>query len=86
MTKDEYEATYGAVPLRFSSYYKYSFTFSGTAPDGAEISASYGGNSGDIYRHAVDRDSTSPASITAGSWFSVTVTKNGAEVFSHYDY
>jgi hypothetical protein len=59
---------YGAVPLLFSSYsesrttqgrrtyYKYSFTFTGIAPDGAVIVGSYGGEAGDIYRDEVKRD------------------------------
>ena len=43
MTIEELIEKYGDVELKFDSYYKYKFTFSGKAPDGKIISWSYGG-------------------------------------------
>lgn len=75
---------YGDVPLLFSSYYKYSFTFTGVAPDGAVISASIGGNSEEIYRKEVWRD----VSVTMKDIFPYCgeITKDGVKIFDWYDY
>lgn len=47
---------YGKVPMRFECYYKYVFSFVGETED-IRILCNYGGNSDDIYRFSLDRDS-----------------------------
>ena len=56
MDEKEVVKKYGDVVLTFVSYYKYSFSYRGEADDGIRISASYGGDSGDIYRHKVENN------------------------------
>jgi hypothetical protein len=58
------EELYGEVPLLFDSYYKFSFTFVGDAPDGAH----------DVYRYTVERDK--PDYIINGFTY-LQITKDG---------
>lgn len=44
---------YLSCEVKFSSYYKHSFTYSGKLPDGREVSMSV---SGDVYRFEVVAD------------------------------
>ena len=82
MSDEEAKAAYGNVPLLFDGYYKYSFSFAGTAPDGAMIVVSLGGDASDIYKLDVGRDKP----ITwAGDGGSVTITKNGSVVYQGRD-
>jgi len=53
ITLEEVYEKYNDIPVFFSSYYKYSFTFTGEK-DGVKITATCGGDSGDIYRLDVD--------------------------------
>ena len=53
MTRAQFYAKYGDVEVTFSSYYKYTFTYSATLPDGKRLTVGYGGNSDQIYRHEV---------------------------------
>lgn len=53
MTRAEFYAKYGDVEVTFSSYYKYTFTYAATLPDGKLLTVGYGGNSDDIYMHEV---------------------------------
>lgn len=50
MTREEFIAKYGDVKVKFVSYYKYTFTYSGTCVNGFGITVDVGGDSGDIYR------------------------------------
>ena len=56
MTKEEFIEKYGEVKVKFSSYYKYTFNYIGTLPDGNVISVDCGGNADDIYRYEVVPD------------------------------
>ena len=56
MNKEQILEKYGNVKLKFNSYWKYTFTFVGVAADGAKVSTSIGGDSGDIYRMEVSDD------------------------------
>lgn len=49
MNKEEAIKKYGKIPLKFTRYYKYSFTFCGQDRD-IKIIASLGGIADDIYR------------------------------------
>lgn len=53
MTRAEFYAKYGDVGVTFSSYYKYTFTYAATLPDGKRLTVGYGGSHDEIYRHEV---------------------------------
>ena len=56
MTREEFYEKYGDVKVKFSSYYKYTFTYEATLPDGNRLTCGYGGDHDDIYRHDVSAD------------------------------
>lgn len=51
LTKDQFIEKYGDVLVEFFRYYKYTFTYKGTLPDGSIITVDVGGDSAEIYRH-----------------------------------
>jgi len=53
MNLQEALVKYGDSKVRFTGYYKYSFTFKGTTPNGHNIEVWAGGNPDDIYRFDV---------------------------------
>lgn len=53
MTREEFYEKYGDVKVTFSHYYKYTFTYSGTLPDGRKIDVDTGGDAPEIYRNSV---------------------------------
>jgi hypothetical protein len=53
MTRQEFYDKYGSVKVKFSYYYKYTFTYEATLPGGIRLTCGYGGNSDDIYRREV---------------------------------
>jgi len=55
---EKIQEKYGNVKLKFSGYYKYSFSFTGKTDDGEEIYASIGGNADDIYRLPISSEET----------------------------
>lgn len=57
MTKSDFLNKYGDVEVTFSSYYKYTFTYTATLPDGKHLTVGYGGCSDEIYRHEVEAGS-----------------------------
>ena len=85
MKADEFLEKYGGVKVTFSSYYKYTFLYTGELPDGGRISVGYGGNADDIYRYEVGADceetvgSVNPNQGTA-------YDKDGNEVDEFYEY
>jgi hypothetical protein len=76
MTEEQVMERYGELPLKFSAYYKYRFTYEAVAPDGNLVIASIGGSADDIYRHEVRPDST--ITLKTGGW-SFAVVKNGPD-------
>jgi hypothetical protein len=56
MSREEFYDKYGSVQVAFISYYKFTFTYAATLPDGKQLTVSYGGNSDQIYRHEVSPD------------------------------
>ena len=50
MSKTEILNKYKDVQMVFSSYFKYSFSFTGVTKEGYKVYAEIGGNSEDIYR------------------------------------
>ncbi len=77
MTKEEALKTYGDVPCRFSSYYKYDFAFRGIAADGAKVAIHIGGNSDDIYRLEVSANTVTSLRKEGGEWSLACVHKDG---------
>lgn len=84
MNREEMLEKYGTVPLKFTGYYKYSFSFSGVAPDGAKIYVSIGGNASDIYRLEVDPDDA--ITIKADDPCSISIKKDDVKIYSEYSY
>lgn len=81
MTKEQILEKYGNVKLTFKHYYKYTFTFSGVADDGAIISTHIGGDSGDIYKMSVSAENEETLINLYAEC--ATVTLNGQEVGSY---
>lgn len=84
MTKEEVLALYGEVPCKFTSYYKYTFSFSGVAPDGAKVHLDIGGNYDDIYRCSVTPESLEK--LSSDCWVFAQVLKNGKEIWHENRY
>lgn len=83
MTRQEFYDKYGAVKVKFSSYYKYTFTYTATLPDGNRLTCGYGGNSDDIYRHEVGVDSEE--TVSSLQPHTGAVYQDGKEVEWFYD-
>lgn len=85
MTREEFYAKYGDVEVTFSSYYKFTFTYSAILPDGNRLTVGYGGNSEEIYRHEVVSGGSEILSTLhpyTGSVFDAC----GNEIEGFYDY
>ena len=57
---DEFLVKYGDTPVRFSSYYKFTFTFTGSLPDGRNLYALVGGEPEEIRTRNVTADEVRP--------------------------
>lgn len=84
MTRTEFYAKYGDVVVTFASYYKFTFTYSATLPDGRRLTVGYGGNSEEIYRHEVASEGTEVVSILEP--YMGAVYEGTDEIESFYDY
>jgi hypothetical protein len=71
LTREQVMAKYGDVLLKFTSYYKYAFTYVGETTDGLTICCVIGGDAGDIYRFSVKADSTTSLNEDQWGWASV---------------
>ena len=86
MTKEEVENTFADVKLKFSHYFKFSFSFVAEG-DGFKITGVFGGDSDSIYRYDLSNDEeVSLGDCLEDSWHSVTITKSGEEIFQWDDY
>lgn len=56
MSKDDFTKHYGETYFQFSSFYKFSFNFTGETVDGKHILLMMGGNPDDIYRVEVSHE------------------------------
>lgn len=79
MTKEEVQEKFKDVKIKFTHYYKYSFTFEGMSEDGYKIVCSYGGNTDDIYRFNVTDQPVNVGIIS--DWVNVLVYYNDEELF-----
>ena len=84
MTRAEFYKEYGKLKVKFSSYYKYTFTYMTTLDDGSVLTCKYGGNQYDIYRHDVANDGEEVIEYLQP--FAGTVYKDGKEICSFYDF
>lgn len=84
MTRQEFYDKYGNVKVRFASYYKYTFTYEVTLPDGKRLTCGYGGNSDDIYRHEVDVDCEE--TVSSLQPHEGAVYQDGNKIEGFYDY
>jgi hypothetical protein len=86
LTLQEVAELYGAVPLKFAGYYKYVFDFVGTADDGTQVHASFGGDSADIYRFSIS--ASEPLFLGKNPehlWNWVWLETEGQTLFEWYD-
>lgn len=84
MTRQEFYDKYGSVKVKFSSYYKYTFTYAATLPDGKRLTCGYGGNGNDIYRYKVCADSEETVSNLQPH--QGAVYQDGNKIEDFYDY
>ena len=84
MTRAEFYDKYGDVEVMFSSYYKYTFTYAATLPDGKLLTVGYGGNSDKIYRHEVV--SGCVKNVSQLQPYTGAVYEGAEKVESFYDY
>jgi hypothetical protein len=85
MTRKEFYEKYGDVKVKFSSYYKYTFTYTGNLPDGGRISVDYGANADDIYRFEVGANYEETISLLE-PYAGTAYDKDGKQVDEFYDY
>lgn len=84
-THEEIIEKYGEVELSFSSYYKYSFTFSYKRDD-VEITGSVGGDSDGIYRYELRWDTKKKVKDYRDELNWLSIKEKGEEVFRYTDY
>ena len=84
ISKNEFIKRHGDVVLTFSSYYKYTFTYSATFEDGSSLTASIGGNSDEIYR--LDVANNEQIKLANLDPYSAYLYKDKKEVYGFYDY
>ena len=84
INRETFIEKYGDIEVKFSHYYKYTFTFVGCLPDGSSILCSVGGNPDDIYRFEVSNDSVE----TVASLYPYygTITRDGVTQEEFYEY
>lgn len=84
MTRADFYEKYGDVEVVFTSYYKYTFTYVATLPDGKRLTVGYGGNHDDIYRF--DVSANKPVSVSQLQPYMGSVYQGTEEVEGFYDY
>ena len=88
LTREEFYEKYGKCVVKFSDYYKYTFTYIGifTLENGDEVRVvvNYGGNSDQIYKHSVFNNDSKVLEVLQP--YSGEVYKDGKVVDSFYDY
>ena len=87
MTRKEFYEKYGDVKVKFSSYYKYTFTYTGNLPDGGRISVDCGANADDIYRFEVGADCEETINcLELAPYAGTAYDKDGVPIDDFYDY
>lgn len=84
LTREQFLDKYGDVEVTFSSYYKFTFTYAATLPNGQRLTVNVGGNSDEIYRFEVTNNEV--AMVCRLGPYAGTVYQGTEEVESFYDY
>jgi len=84
ISRDDFYAKYGDVQVTFRSYYKYTFVYDTTLPDGKRLTVCYGGDSDSIYRHEVVSAGVDTVNLLQP--YSGAVYEGTEEVEGFYDY
>ena len=84
MKREEFIDKYGDVEVTFSSYYKYTFTYSAKIDDGKKLTAHYGGDADEIYKTSVA--SGEKVKIKDLYPYAAEIYKGRKEIESFYDY
>ena len=84
MTRKEFYEKYGSVMVKFSSYYKYTFTYEATLPNGKRLTCGFGGDADDIYRHEVSANHE--VSVISLQPYEGYVYQDGKEIEGFYDH
>lgn len=79
LTNSQAIQCFKGVKVKFKSYYKYSFTFTGMFGQ-QTLSISVGGATSDIYKLKVNTDETDLASLIADGCEGVTVESSKTEI------
>jgi len=85
MTTEEFVQKYGDVKVKFSSYYKYTFDYTGDLPKGGKISVGVGGSGDDIYKFEVVADIERTIS-SLRPYTGVVLDVDGKVIDEFYDY
>ena len=80
MTVEQVNEKFKGAKVKFSSYYKYTFTFEGQTEDGYSIQCKFGGDSEDIYKFDVDTNEVNFIEASIYDWNSVTIRDNNGKV------
>lgn len=70
---------YGDVPVKFASYYKYSFSFKGDF-NGKTLTLFVGGDAGDIYRFSVTADAICSKKLLTDWFGEISVSEDGTSI------
>ena len=86
LTKEQVIKKYSNIPLYFSSYYKYLFTFIGMAGMGIKIVTYSGGDHDSIYRYSVEAGKpyylvNKTYNSNDFQWDYVCISENGDKIF-----
>jgi hypothetical protein len=84
MTQQQFLDKYGDVEVTFSHYYKFTFTYAATLPDGSRLTVGVGGNSDDIYRFEVSNNEV--ATVCNLNPYQGSVYCDNREVEGFYEY
>jgi hypothetical protein len=84
LTREQFIDKYGDVEVRFSSYYKFTFTYSAQLTDGSYLTVSVGGNSDEIYRFKVANNEV--VTVRNLNPYTGSVYQDRQEVEGFYDY
>lgn len=85
MTLEEANELFKEATVRFSSYYKYAFNYSGNH-GGYRLHATYGGTPDDIYRYEVEASKDIKVVPIEANWNWFLVTLGEVEVFSYREW
>jgi len=84
ITKNEFMKLYGDVIVKFTSYYKFTFTYKAVLPNGDILLVGYGGAAEDIYKYEVEADCEE--SVLSLDPYEGRCLQGGKVIHSFYDF